>query len=195
MSTNTDPADGHLDELALDALRAGEGAPEILAHAESCPHCRAALAGLALLEARLNEAQPGVPEVPREIEVRIFQGYRQSLGKPPQSPFPTAIRRWFLPAAGLAVAGIAALALRVVPPDANKVASQRPVRVVSAPIPAPAGGPEDLQPAAAVDIVDAFRLARALRDGQRVAAGWDADGDGTISRADVQSVARRAVAL
>jgi hypothetical protein len=195
METKSDRDGGHLDELTLDSLRAGEGTPEDAAHAETCPRCRVALAGMASIEIRLKQAQPRVPEVPQEIEARIFQGYRQRLGRPAPAPFPALIRRWTLPAAGLAAAGIAALALRLVPPEASRVATPQPSRMASTRVPATTEGLEAPQAAAAVDIVDAFRLARALRDGRHVAAGWDVDGDGTIGSLDVASLAHRAVAL
>lgn len=194
MNANSKPAEGHLDELVLDALRAGEGSAINAAHATSCPRCRAALARLAGLEARLKGVQPTIPEVPRDVELRIFRAYRASLGKPAPAPFAALVRRWALPASGLAAAAVAALALRLTPPVAYRGAVREPARVARVPVPAPAAL-EAPQPTVAVDIVDAFRLARALRDGRQVASGWDTDGNGTVDAADVQAVARRAVAL
>lgn len=196
MNANVEPNDGHLDELALDALRAGEGSPENAAHAESCPRCRAALAGMALLEAQLKGAQPRIPRVPQDLEYRIFRAYRDILGKRGTGAHPSLMRRWALPAAGLAAAAAVTLTLRLAPPGEPAKALREQDQVALAPPPSsvPAGGPEAPN-AAAVDIVDAFRLARALRDGRKVAGAWDADGSGAVDGADVQAIARRAVAL
>lgn len=194
MSADQTPDDRHLDHLALDALRAGEGTPESAAHAGSCPRCRAALAEMRLLESQLRGAQPPLPAVPPEVEVRIFRAYRNSLGRRSQAPLPGLLRRWSLPAAGLAAAAALMLTLRLGPPAVERVETpHEPSPLMLAP--STPGALEAPQPAAAVDIVDAFRLARALRDRRQVAAGWDADGDGTIDGADVEALARRAVAL
>lgn len=199
MNANAKPDDGHLDQLALDALRAGEGTPESVAHAENCPRCRAALAELKLLEARLREEQQPLPAVPPEVEVRIFRAYRGELENRRPAPFPSLLRRWSLAAAGLAAAAALALSLRLAPSPVERLGTPRqPSRVALGPSatgPATPAALEAPSPTAAVDIVDAFRLARALRDGQRVAAGWDADGDGAVDGADVEALARRAVAL
>ena len=199
MSANAKPDDGHLDQLALDALRAGEGTPESAAHAGNCPQCGAALADLRLLEARLREGQPLIPAVPPEVEVRIFRSYRGSLGRHSQAPLPALLRRWSLPAAGLAAAAALALSLRLAPSPVERLEMPRqPSRVALGPSakgPATPAALEAPSSPAPVDIVDAFRLARALRDGQRVAAGWDADGDGAVDGADVEALARKAVAL
>lgn len=196
MNANAGSNDGHLDELALDALRAGEGSPEDAAHAENCPRCRAALAGIAQFEAHLKAAQPHIPEVPQDLEYRIFRAYRDIRGKRGAGAHPSLMRRWALPAAGLAAAAAVTLTLRLAPPGGPEHALREQDQVALAPRPSsvPPGGPEAPN-AAAVDIVDAFRLARALRDGRKVAGAWDADGSGAVDGADVQALARRAVAL
>jgi hypothetical protein len=59
----------------------------------------------------------------------------------------------------------------------------------AAPAPLAAG------PADAVTILDAFTLARLLRDGQRPGPAWDANLDGVVDARDVDALARRAVRL
>jgi hypothetical protein len=60
--------DGHLDLLGLDAVRAGDAAPEQRAHAEQCAECRAAIDGFRTLASRLTPARIDVPaEVTRKI--------------------------------------------------------------------------------------------------------------------------------
>lgn len=196
MRTRTESDDRHLDALALDALRAGQGTPAAADHVAACPRCRAALAGIVRLQETLTDAQPRLPEVPRDLELRIVRAYRESLGRSEPAPFAALVRRWTLPASGLAAVAVAALALRLSPPTTHRAATRDPGQVAGAPAPAsvPVAGPES-PPAGPVDIVDAFRLARALRDGRQVAAGWDADGNGKVEDHDVRLLARRAVAL
>ena len=58
----------HLDLLALDALRAGEGSAEERAHAGSCAACRATLEGFRSLAARLTPLPMDVPaRVKRDV--------------------------------------------------------------------------------------------------------------------------------
>ncbi|HEY5998727.1 MAG TPA: hypothetical protein VI078_05420 [bacterium] len=199
MNTNAEADDKHLDQLALDALRVGEGTPASAEHAAGCRRCGAALADLKRLEARLREAQPPLPAVPPAVEVRVFRAYRESVRRRIPAPFPSLLRRWSVPAAGLAAAAALVLSLRLAPPVSDRVEpSREPARSGPAPTAPGSTAPAALEApraAAAVDIVDAFRLARALRDGRRVAAGWDADGNGAVDGADVEALARRAVAL
>lgn len=52
---------GHLDLLALDAVRAGDATPEQRAHAEQCGECRATVERFGTLAARLTPAPIEVP--------------------------------------------------------------------------------------------------------------------------------------
>jgi len=54
---------------------------------------------------------------------------------------------------------------------------------------------EDFDRNGRVDVLDAFRLARALERGEAVAPQFDLDGDGRIDRRDVDLVAARAVRI
>ncbi len=192
MKNQTGADAGHLDPLALDALRAGTGTREAAAHAADCATCRTALAELALLEAALKSAQPAVPEVPRELELRILRGYRESLRAPGPAATPNLLRRWAFPALGAAAA--AALLLTINPVRLGDRAGSPPVSPPPVTLQEPEGwaAPESGR---GVDIVDAFRLARALRDGRQTGPAWDADGNGLVDQADARLLARRAVAL
>jgi hypothetical protein len=54
---------------------------------------------------------------------------------------------------------------------------------------------EDFDRNGRVDVLDAFRLARALERGEPVPPAFDLDGDGVIDRRDVDLVAARAVRI
>ena len=60
-------------------------------------------------------------------------------------------------------------------------------------------GPEalvgDLDGSGRVDILDAFSLARGIRDGEKLSASGDLSGDGIVDEADVDALARLAVSL
>lgn len=184
------PDERHLDLLALDALRAGEGSASDADHVASCARCRAALAGMVSLQETLANAQPRLPEVPRHREVRILRGYRDGFGRSTEPALQALLRRWALPSLGAAAA--AALLLTV-----NPIRLGDPGGLPRSATPV-APAPEKMALAAPerrVDIVDAFLLARALRDGGQAGPGSDADGNGLVDEADVRHLARRAVAL
>jgi len=82
----------HLDPLALDAVRAGEGSPEEREHAARCPECAAAVDGLRNLAARL--AGPRV-EVPESIRQSILAEARRRIR-------PSRARRLWIPLAAAA---------------------------------------------------------------------------------------------
>ena len=111
MSANAKPDDGHLDQLALDALRAGEGTPE------SAP-TPAAARGAAPPSPALRQAgvaaQGRAAAAPRRAARHRGAHLPRLPGvarERPPAPFPTLLRRWSLPAAGLAAAAaLAALA-------------------------------------------------------------------------------------
>jgi hypothetical protein len=53
----------------------------------------------------------------------------------------------------------------------------------------------DLNHDQTVNILDAFELARAIKQGKAVPAGADMNGDGRVDAADVEIIARRSVSL
>lgn len=87
----------HLDPLALDAARAGEG-PEDAAHLAACPECRRAVEALRRLAERLR---PPPLEVPAEVDRAILAAAAR---RPSRA-------RWWVPAAA-AAAVLLAVALR-----------------------------------------------------------------------------------
>jgi predicted anti-sigma-YlaC factor YlaD len=65
--------DGHLDLLALDALRAGEGSAEERAHLEACAECRATVDGFGRLARALA---PAPIAVPADLKRRVLAAAR-----------------------------------------------------------------------------------------------------------------------
>jgi hypothetical protein len=66
--------DGHPDLLALDALRAGEGAPEDQAHLSQCAECRATLETFRRVAAGLR---PAPLEIPPFMKARVLVASRR----------------------------------------------------------------------------------------------------------------------
>ncbi|MGQ9592011.1 MAG: hypothetical protein ACUVYA_17150, partial [Planctomycetota bacterium] len=75
----------HLDLLALDALRAGEGTLEDRAHVAACGACRSALEGLRSIEAEIAEeaAAEGarLGPVPQEIDALVLAAFRREVAR------------------------------------------------------------------------------------------------------------------
>jgi len=115
------------------------------------------------------------PRIPAEIDRALAAAARL----PRRSPWlrPVVLRPW------LAAAAAAALVL---------------VTLFVLPVPRAGRGPlarEDFDRNGRVDVLDAFRLARALDRGEPVPPAFDLDGDGVIDRRDVDLVAARAVRI
>jgi hypothetical protein len=185
MSRLPDNVDEHLDWLRLDAVRAGEGAPEDVAHAAGCATCRQRLAGLGALAEDLRRARPAATLVPANVEARILTGLR-AVRRPVQRRR-TAVWRW---AATAAVAAGIVLAVGLWRPW-PRVAEDAPPAAISH-APALDG---DLNGDGAVDILDAFFLACRIEARENDSPKCDVNGDGRVDEADVKALADRAVAL
>jgi anti-sigma factor RsiW len=212
-SPNTDK---HLDPVRLDALRSGGGTPEEQAHLAGCPACREALAELAALAATLRSARTPLPEVPPAVDEAIMAAWRDRHGRNVRwIPFG---QRWLVPAIG--TAAVITLALSLGLPRQNPIPTHPPLegeeslltsqRLSPSPF-LPDSSPQSSSPSPVLShpqslipnpesrsssstILDAFALARALRDGTPT-AGKDVTGDSLVDRSDVDALARRAVAL
>jgi hypothetical protein len=192
-------ANSHLDLLRLDAIRAGEGTPEEEAHLGSCRRCRKMLDLLRATEASLRGSAPPAGPVPPEIDQAILEAYRRAVPPARKTVFFPVRRRWVAPAVGAAAAAALILAL------AGPVLKRTPSRDDAAPPRSaveelaadqgsvPAEG--DINGDGTVDILDAFRLARALQGPEGSASRADINSDGRVDLFDVDAVARRAVAL
>lgn len=183
---------GHLDPLALELLRTGEASSADMAHYQTCETCKQAAERWKRL-VRGGAEQPTLI-VPLEMEEGLLALARQTARRVAAkkrrkvSFFPTpAIRRasrW------IAVAAAACLLI---------IFGWWQIRQSSQPVSSPsvvAGRlSADLDGNGTVNILDAFFLARQL--GQQVQARpeWDMNGDGAVDKADVQEIARQAVAL
>ena len=167
----------HLDILSLDALRAGEGPPEDVAHVESCNLCRRRLEGLKAIGRDLAAVASTPLSVPPESDDAILSMARRRPARRRVIP----LRRLGWVAAAAATVLLAALAVWH--------PSGTPSRAPSMP---PAA---DVDGSGAVDILDAFQLARAVESEAWVDKRWDLDGNGVVDTADVHALAAAAVSL
>jgi hypothetical protein len=174
--------DGHLDELALDALRTGADPVASARHVAECGECRARLDRLGALAAALAAPAPRVTVPPAQDAALL------ALAGPAAGRIRGRRRaRWAGAGATLAaVAAALALAFLRSPED----------RSAAAPIALAAAGPMDVNGDARTDILDAFAVARAIERGDAAGhPGWDVTGDGRVDDADVDALAAAAVAL
>lgn len=173
-------------EIELDAVRTGEAGPELRAHVAACEACTAAL--------RLHEAlgaELGLAEalVPRELDEALRVDRRREADRVARRLRRRRVALVALPAAAgllLVVAGLQLL------PTAS-----RPGRA-----PAPASAALEAAPVEGdytgdgrLDVLDAFALARTLEAGESPSLEWDRDGDGLVTKSDVDALAAAAVSL
>jgi hypothetical protein len=168
--------DRHPDELALECARSGEADPEVRRHLDGCSSCRARLEGFAALAAALAAPAP-LTEVPAAQDAAL-----RALAVERGRAIRTRRRRarWVAVAAAAAVVALFVLI--------------RSRQGGDAAAPVVAAGPADVNRDGALDILDAFALARALETGAP-RAEWDFDRDGVVDRRDVDFIAQSAVAL
>lgn len=166
----------HLDELALDAIRVGEGSGRDADHFAGCALCQSRLHLLSDLETALSAPPPAI-EVPPEHDAAILAMTREVGDR-------VARRRWtrrLIPAAVVATVAAAAIALLVLRAWPHRSG------------PSYAAG--DLNRDRRVDILDAFAIARALDRDQPLPPDYDVNHDRVIDRRDVAAAAHAAVAL
>ena len=185
----------HPDLLRIDAVRAGEGASEDRSHVEVCVACRETLEQMRRTEETLKELQSTPPEIPVAVNRALLDAFRRHQQPSAQViPFP-AWRRWTVPAATAAAAVLVVAMLLPSTKFSEQVAQRKVETEAPTTIAAEPAAPSwDVNGDGRLDILDAYRLALDLEQGQSVAR-WDADGDGEVGRPDVDTLARRAVSL
>ncbi len=170
----------HVDNVTLDAVRAGEIDAESLPHLDDCDQCGEELGWLGQLGGALSihvAATAVQPEKDAAIRAAARaagrRGSRRRLGV-------------ILPV----VAAVAAAGLFLVlraggdSPAASSTAVSRQIE-----------RPLDVNGDGAVDILDAFSLARVIEIGADTRPAWDANGDRRVDQLDVDAIARKAVSL
>jgi hypothetical protein len=170
--------DTHLDLLALDALRAGEGTSLDREHLERCESCRESLERLERMAVEIRSCAPPPVEIPPGVDRSVLSRARKALMER-RRPRVFFFRPWARAAAALLVA--AALGIWISTWDRVPFFSGR--------------DPGDIDRSGGVDIVDAYILARRIRGGEPLDAAWDVNGDGRVDREDVDEIARQSVSI
>jgi len=135
---------------------------------------------LKALRAGLKRMHAPGPAVPGEIDEAILADARRS--------FVARRRRWALVqriGAGLAAAAVLAIAIRVFHPASNPPMppAQRPLLAQAA----------DINRDGAVNVLDAYLVARHIARHESLDPAWDVNGDGVIDQKDVDLIAHLAV--
>lgn len=101
-------------------------------------------------------------------------------------------------AAGLAVAGWVGLTIWMAPPGQTSQTGRTTAKGPTGNAPELAhtdASPFDIDRSGRVDIIDAFRVARALDRSLPVESAWDVSGDGLVDSTDVDAIAHAGVSL
>lgn len=167
-----------LDEL--DACRTGEAEPAVRDHVQDCPACRQRLQRLTRLAGALRGELAETAAAPPPLDAAMRNRIRDEAGRIRRRR--TVLRVLFHPVAAAAAAGLLlALGLALyLPRHTERSAALRR---------------GDLDRSGAVDILDAYLLARRLERREPVPAAADLDGDGAVDARDVQLLTERAVAV
>ena len=122
--------------------------------------------------------------VPREVDDDILFAARRRLAETRRT------RRW----GGLAVA---AAAIALVFGVQHLMQPPRPLPNIQLPetVLTQIARREDIDHSGRVDILDAFALARMIRNGEKTSVRWDINNDGAVDQADVDAIATRAVRI
>jgi len=129
---------------------------------------------------RLSQMHDGRLYIPSDADNTVLSEARTHFGVTPEQPQ----RRWLYWAAPVAAAAAVVLGFwSVFQPEGGPPVNQ-PFALVG-----------DADQSGAVDILDAFVIARSLDNNLFVPAQWDVTGDGRIDRDDVSAVTTIAVSL
>lgn len=165
-----DEAAPHPDFGELEAYRRDEANAATVEHVAGCAQCQRNLEDLEQLAALVREDAAPLPLIPQEIDKRVLWHAQQTAARVRRQRRRTELQRWAI--AATVLLGIATTVLW---------------RRMN-----PGGAPT---PAAKLDIVDALALARKLEAAQAADDRYDVNHDGRVDGADVERIARQAVAL
>lgn len=148
--------DEHLDSIALDELRRGEGSAAAREHLDSCEPCRAEADSLAgIVQALRDDDDQGRPVIPPEIDRQVLEVARRRAASI-RARGVIHRHRWLRPAVGMAIAAGALLSMRLsfdaLPSPGSRAEKASGVAVTAQ--------QTDLDGDGRVTILDAFALAR-----------------------------------
>ena len=169
----------HPDDLELELARTGEAEPWVERHLEGCGACSERAGRLEAWAASMRAEQPSL-EIPELVEARILRDatkVRSGGGARRRS-------RW------IAAAAAAAVLLLTLP-----WTLRRPEQVDTATTETfpPTHAVSDLNRDGVTDILDAYRLALGVENGD-TDPGWDFDRNGRVDGLDARALARAIVA-
>jgi len=176
--------DEHPDLADLDALRTGEADGAIREHVDGCARCAETLAALEddarTWASRLGNADLDAPE---ETDRKALDAILVEASRIRRTSRRTGLLiRISAAAAAVLLFGVGLSMIGEPRDDAG-------VPVIDS------VGRLDVDGSGAVDIVDAYHVARRLRRDEDAPAAWDVNDDGAVNDDDVRTIAMRAVTV
>ena len=173
----------HPDLAELDACRTGEASDDVVAHVQSCAQCQARLEGLRALASQLA-APPSalVPDNADRAVMEMIARRSEEIRKQPRLIRLVPRTAWAAAAVLLLCCSLWVFHVR----EPGRRAA--PARRLAA----------DVDGNGSVDIVDAYLMARRVKDagaGAALSMTWDLNHDGLVDGRDVDVVAGRAVSI
>ena len=176
-----EPSDRHPDDIDLDCVRTGEASVDVAEHAADCAACQERIAALRKLAGGLA-VSPASIAVPGPREAAIMADGARAAARARRR------RRWRLAALPAAAAAAALLTVVLLRDTSPSTSSPTDAPRVAAPV-------ADVNNDRAVDILDAFALARCIESGAPAQPAWDFNHDQVIDALDVDLLAQLAVSL
>lgn len=167
--TDDEDFTNHPDLGELEAQRTGEGEAGVTEHVATCDVCQRRLAELVVLAHLLGTNPQSLPQIPELMDQRIRRAAREAASRVRRERRRRTVQRWAI-AATLLISVGALLVRRQMNSGSTG-------------------------PVAPLDIVDALAAARQVAAAQPADQRYDVNHDGRVDDADVERIARQAVAL
>jgi len=188
MARKTDDFEANQAFLAeLEAQRTGEAVPDPDSEESGDPSINEDLARLADM---FEQARPELSDIPEAVDAAVLDRIQHRCREIQRRK--KIARLFFQPkwaAAAAALLLVIGWYLVIQNTEPMKLATEKSSVAV------PSAIVQDIDGNGAVDIVDAYLMAKAVNSGQKVPIQWDLNGDGIVDADDIRAVARTAVKL
>jgi len=174
----------------LEAQRTGEAAPDRDSDGSSDRSINRVREDLARLANMFEEARPELSDIPEAVDAAVLDRIQHRCREIQRRK--KIVRLFFQPkwaAAAAALVLVIGWYLIIHHTEPPKLTADK------SSVAAPSAIAQDIDGNGAVDIVDAYLMAKAVNSGRKVPIQWDFNGDGIVDAGDIRAVARTAVTL